>query len=170
MPQAHEIFTLMPETKALEILACLHESEQPLYRATIATLAQQRNVRPVFIERKPKKEQFAWLLSLLTRKANLQLAIQVLQIWLIRQRQPMLCDFLDGFGIPHDENGTVESLPAAPAKPEVVRVVESLLAKYDPTEVAIYLHTFQTLDDAGWSSLGEVLGEDPRLQLRQPAS
>ena len=167
MPQAHEIFAQIPETKALEILATLHENERPFYRATVANLAQQRNLRPVFIERKPHKEQFAWILSLLSRKPNVSLAAQVLQIWLISQHRQMLCDFLDGFGIAHDENGTVETLPESPSKPEVMRVVEALLAKYNQTDVAIYLNTFQVMDDAGWSALAEVLAEDPRVRLSE---
>jgi hypothetical protein len=171
MPQAQEIFAQMPQIRALEILALLHEKEKPLYRATVAALTKQCNFRPVFIERKPRQEQFAWILPQISRKSNAPLAVQLLQVWLVGHHKQMLCDFLDGFGIAHDENGTVETLPSSPAKEEIVRVVETLLSKYDPINVSIYLHAFQTIDDSGWPALGEILAEDSRLQLSQsPAS
>ena len=34
-----------------------------------------------------------------------------------------------------------------------------------PGVVAVYLHAFQALDEQGWSTLEELLGEDPRLKL-----
>ena len=38
-------------------------------------------------------------------------------------------------------------------------------AKHDPGVVAVYLHTFQAMDEQGWSTLEELLAEDARLQL-----
>jgi len=50
----------------------------------------------------------------------------------------MLCDFLDSLGIKHDDNGTVDQIPPA-EKPALENAVASLLAKYDPAIVAVYL-------------------------------
>lgn len=155
----------MPESTALGLLQFLHEKEKPLYRATIENLAQQRKLRPVFVERKPRKDQYAWIREQVSRKPNQALAAHLLQIWLVAAHKQLLCDFLDGFSIAHDENGTVEVLPPSPSNEEVAKVVDGLLTKYEASLVAIYLNAFQSIDDHGWSGVAAVLAENPRLRL-----
>ncbi len=155
----------MPQSTALGLLQFLHEKEKPLYRATVENLAQQRNLRPVFVERKPRKDQYAWIREQVSRKPNQALAAHLLQIWLVAEHRQLLCDFLDGFGISHDENGTVETLPESPSNEEVAKVVDSLLTKYDASLVTIYLNAFQSIDESGWTGVAAALAENPRLRL-----
>lgn len=167
----NDIFARMPAEVASQLLSFLFEKEKPLYKATIESLAKQRNVRPVFIERKPRVERFAWLQNALGRKASEGVAAHLLQIWLVGVHSKVLCDFLDGLGIPHDENGTVDALPPAPPEEQLTPVIETLLTQHDPGVVAVYLNAFQSLDDeGGWSTLGEIIEGDPRLQLGTPAA
>lgn len=155
----------MPSPMALGIFAFLHEHQKPLYKATLESLAKSRNMRPVFLEKKPRSEQHAWLLSQLSRKVNDATSAHVLQLWLVGAHKNLLCEFLDGFGIAHDEHGTVEVLPQAPPKEELIRVIDGLRTRYEPQLLAVYLNTFQSLDSEGWSTLDELIREDSSLQL-----
>ena len=161
----HEIFAKMPAPMALGIFAFLHEHQKPLYKATVDSLAKARSMRPVFIEKKPRNEQHSWLASQLSRRANDGTAAHVLQLWLVGAHRNLLCEFLDGFGIAHDENGTVEELPSAPPREELIRVITALRERYEPQLLAVYLNTFQSLDSEGWSTLRDLISEDPSLQL-----
>lgn len=161
----HEIFAKMPAHMAQAILAFLHENQKPLYKATLEALAKSRNLRPVFLEKKPRTEQFTWLASHLARRTSDDSAAHLLQLWLVGAHKNLLCDFLDGFKIPHDENGTIESLPPAPAREDLIRVIDSLRSRYEPVLLAVYLNTFQSLDSDGWSTLQALINEDPTLQL-----
>lgn len=161
----HDIFAQMPATTCAGILADLFENEKALYKNVVETIAKQRKLRPVFIERKPRAERFAWLKDALGRRASEAIAGNLLQLWLVSRHAAMLCDFLDALGIPHEANGTVENIPAQPEKPALQAGVSGLLAKYDPAIVAVYLHAFQALDEKGWPLLEEIIAADPRLQL-----
>lgn len=162
----NDIFAQMTPNLASELLGFLFDKEKRLYKAAIEALAKQRNLRPVFVERKPRTERFEWIHQALARKANSAIAANLLQIWLVEGHSALLCDFLDGLGIAHDEHGTVEELPPAPEKAKLSEVINSLLEKYDREVVAVYLNTFQALDDdGGWSTLAEILAEDDRLKL-----
>jgi hypothetical protein len=165
MLKPHDIFAQMPPAVAEELFGFIAEKEKALYRGTIDTLAKQRKLRPVFIERKPKAERHVWMRDVVGKKVNESVAAHLLQIWLVSAHAKLLCDFLDGLGISHDANGTIEQLPPAPEKAKLAVVIDDLFAKHDPAVVAVYLHAFQALDDAGWSTLGELLAEDPRLKL-----
>ena len=165
MQNANDIFTRMPPAVAVQLFSHLHENEKPLYKATIDTLAKQRNLRPVFIERKPREERFGWMRDAVAKKQNASVAAHLLQIWFVGAHSKLLCDFLDALGIAHDENGTIEDLPPAPPKETLAKAIDECFAKHDAKVVAVYLNAFQALDEEGWSTLAELLAEDPRLRL-----
>ena len=165
MYQPHEIFAHMPKTTANQLLGFLFEKEKPLYKAAIDSLAKQRKLRPVFVEKKPRDERFAWMKESLARKQNEGVAAHLLQIWLVGGHRAVLCDFLDSLGIEHDENGTIDVLPAAPDKTALNKAIDTLFEKHDAAVVVTYLHAFQALDETGWSTLEELLKEDSRLRL-----
>ena len=165
MLKSHEIFARLSPAVAGQLLAFIQEKEKALYQATVETIAKQRKLRPVFIERKPRPDRYAWLQTNIGRPQHDSVAAHLLQIWLVGAQTSLLCDFLDALDIAHDKNGTIETLPAAPPKTELATAVDKLLTKHDPAVVAAYLHAFQAMDDQGWSTLAELLDEDPRLKL-----
>jgi len=161
----NDIFIQMPESTSVSMLSDLFENEKALYKNLVENLATQRKLRPVFIERKPRAERFAWIKEALGRRRNEQIAGNLLQIWLVSRHSAMLCDFLDSLGIRHEENGTVDNIPPQPEKAAIEAAANALLEKYDPAIVAVYLHAFQALDDTGWPHLDDIIAADPRLQL-----
>ncbi len=165
MLKPHEIFAQMPEETSAKLFTFLLEKEKPLYKATIDSLAKQRKLRPVFIERKPRNERAVWLKETLGRRASESIAAHLLQIWLVGEHKQILCDFLDALGITHDENGTIDTMPPSPAKADIAKAVQTLFEKHDPGVVVVYLHAFQALDETGWPALEELLHEDERLRL-----
>jgi hypothetical protein len=161
----NDIFAQMPESTCSVLLGEMFEHEKALYKNLIDNLAKQRKLRPIFVERKPRAERFAWLKDALGRKVNEPFAANLLQIWLVSRHSAMLCDFLDSLGIKHDDNGTVDNIPAQPEKGALEASVAGLLEKYDPAVVAVYLHAFQALDETGWPLLEEIIAGDARLQF-----
>ncbi|MDQ2919827.1 MAG: hypothetical protein M3R10_08135 [Verrucomicrobiota bacterium] len=162
--KAHELFQRMSPATAAEIFNFLQREEKPVYKATIQGLANQRNLRSVFVERKPPNERHPWMQAALGRPLSDALATHLLQAWLLGANKPMLCDFLDALEIPHEADGTVENLPASPAKEKLQAAIDHLLGKYPAETVAIYLHAFRQMDsEVQWTPLNEILAEDSRL-------
>ena len=67
MLTSHELFGFMSPALADEILAYAHESDKPLYRTTLHAVAAARKVRPVFLERQPRPQRHAAMLTMLCR-------------------------------------------------------------------------------------------------------
>src|SRR6185312_16132251 len=123
---SHEIFERMSATLATEIFTFLQTEQKPVYKAAIQGLANQRNLRGVFVERKPPGERFPWMQAAFARKISDSLASHVLQAWLLGANKEMLCDFLDSLEIKHGEDGTVDELPAEMPKEKIAAAVERL--------------------------------------------
>jgi hypothetical protein len=164
--KSHEIFQRMSPALAAEIFTFLQTEQKPVYKAAIQGLANQRNLRGVFVERKPPAERFPWMQAAFGRKASESLASHVLQAWLLGANKQMLCDFLDALEIQHGDDGTVDELPADLPKEKIAAAVERLLGKYPAETAAVYLHAFRDMDSAvQWPALAEILSAEPRLNL-----
>ena len=160
-----ELFAgLLPE-QAASLLGELRETNRPLCQSATAVLAGRRKLRPAFIDKKPVPERLAWVSGELGRKANADVAIEILQGWLFAARQPMLLAFLGSLGVSHDGEGLIEDLPAEPPREKVLTAVENLLATYPAWAVSIYLRLFIQMDESGWTVLRELIDSDPRIKL-----
>jgi len=156
----------MSPALAVQIFTFLQTEQKPAYKAAIQGLANQRNLRSIFIERKPPAERFPWMQAAFGRKISDSLASHVLQAWLLGANKEMLCDFLDTMEIKHAEDGTVDELPATAPKEKIAAAVRRLLEKYPAESVAVYLHAFSDMDSAvQWPALNEILKEEPQLNL-----
>lgn len=164
--KSHEIFQHISPAQAAQIFTWLQTEQKPVYKAAIQGLANQRNLRGVFVERKPPAERFPWMQAAFGRKISDSLASHVLQAWLLGANKEMLCDFLDALEIKHGDDGTVDELPPSVPKEKLSAAVARLLEKYPAESVAVYLHAFRDMDaSVNWPALDEVLSEEPRLAL-----
>lgn len=164
--RSHEIFQRMSPALAAQIFTFLQTDQKPVYKTAIQGLANQRNLRSVFIERKPPAERHPWMQAALGRSVSDALASHLLQAWLLGANKQMLCDFLDAMEIKHEDDGTVEELPPAPLKEKIGAAVLQLLEKYPAETVTVYLNAFREMDSAvQWPALDEILAEEPRLRF-----
>jgi len=161
---SHEILGFMSPALSQQLLADLFTMNKQLYKTALAAAASARKVRPQFLERQPRTERDKAIVAVLSRPSLEDVAANLLRGWLIKQHTPMLCDFLDGLGITHD-NGVVESLPDTMEDVKLQSTLEALLARYPHEVVAVYLLAFNGMNDTRWANLDERLKNDPRLQL-----
>jgi len=154
----------MSPALANDILSFIFESDKPAYRATLAAVAEAKRVRPVFLERQPRAERHASMLSALTKPTLDGAAAAFIRAWLVKKQTAMLIDFLNALDIKH-ENGVVEDLPTSVDEAKLKSAIDILLGKYPHEVVAVYLNAFNDMNEAGWSGLKVALESDTRLQL-----
>jgi len=164
MLKSHELLGFMSPALAQEILTFAFEQEKPTYRAVLQAVAEARHLRTVFLERQPRSQRNATMLSTLARPNLDAAAGTLLRTWLLKKQGAMLVDFLDALGIPN-EKGVVEDLPATVEDTKLKAAVDLLLSKYPPEAVAVYLNAFNDMNEANWANLKALLESEPRLQL-----
>lgn len=158
------IASLSPATVS-DLFRYLQKEEKAAFRSCLSTLAANRKLRPIFVERKPPDQRYAWMQREVARPGNEPIATNLLHIWLAGAKKSMIIDFLDSVGVEHDGDGGIDQLPPEPDAEKVNAGVEKLLATYPDEEVAAYLNAFQTMEESGWSRLESWLEQEPRLKL-----
>lgn len=164
MLTSHELFGFMPPTLAAEILEHAHSHDRELYRATLTAVANVRKVRPVFLDKQPRKERHIGMVSYLSRPGMEVAAGTMLRGWLFKSHKSLLADFLDGSGIAH-KDGVVDDLPETVDDAKLKSAVEAVLAKHPADVVKVYLHAFNTMNESQWQNLDALLKADTRLQF-----
>jgi hypothetical protein len=154
----------MSPNLAQEIILYAYEEDKPLYKTTLAAVAEARKLRPVYLERQPRPQRHAAMLTTLTRPALEMVTANLIRTWLLKKHNGVLTDFLDSLGIQHKE-GVVDDLPETMDEAKLRTAVDGLLAKHPPEVVAVYLNAFQDMNEVEWPALKNMLQSDPRLQL-----
>jgi hypothetical protein len=155
--KAHELFTAADPALVTQMLDWFRDHDRNVYKSAVATLAQSKKLRLVFIQKKPLPEQYAWILKTLRSKQADTIGEHLLQAWFMAGNQEMLAKFCDEMGIEHDGKGSVTG--------DLDGAVDTLVGAYDPKVVALYLHVFNLQRPGGWDSLTAKLEGDSRLAL-----
>ena len=164
--KAHEIYSAVDPAQVTEILDWFRANDRNVYKSAVATLAGSRKLRPVFIQKKPLVDQYAWIHKTLKLNACNAIGEQLLQAYLMASQQSMLGMFCDGLGIPHDGKGSVVGdLPKKLDAERLTATIDRLVGLFEPKLFALYLHCFNMQVPGGWPELTEKLSSDERLVL-----
>lgn len=164
----YELYKNLNPSLVEKIFLFFREEEREIYKSTLASLASHRKLRPVFIQKKPAKDQIAWMHKTLQLKSCDMIGEHLLQVYFMKGQQPLLITFCDNMGIEHNGEGSVEgALPETLDADKLATAVDALIADHDPELVSLYLRVFNLQTKDGWDSLQSVLETDERLKIAQ---
>ncbi|MDD2676040.1 MAG: hypothetical protein PHP75_01015 [Methylacidiphilaceae bacterium] len=160
----------IPEELAHEVLLAVRDSDKRLYRVVVELTSRRLGVRQAKLLEMPKLERHQLSRRVLSLPESETLSSHLFSHWLVHQRAPMLCAWLDALGISHDADGVVEKFPQEPPTEKLRDALEGLLARFPSLDVAIYLRLFNEIEDVGWKGLEKILAADERLQFERRAT
>jgi hypothetical protein len=164
--KAHEIYQEMDAAVVEQMLDWFRANDRNVYKSAVASLAANRKLRPVFVQKKTLPEQYAWIQKTLQMKSCDMIGEHLLQVWLMAGNQDLLVGFCDALQIPHDGKGAVEGeLPETFDDEALKAAVEGLLATHDARIVTLYLHVFNLQRAGGWPQIAAVIESNPLLAL-----
>jgi hypothetical protein len=164
--KAHELYSAVDPAIVTEILDWFRANDRNVYKSAVATLAANRKLRPVFIQKKSLQDQYAWIFKTLKLNACDTIGEHLLQAYLMSAQQSLLAMFCDGLGIPHDGKGSVVGdLPKKLDEERLANTVNKLVDIFDPKMLTLYLRCFNLQVPGGWPELTAKLESDERLTL-----
>src|SRR5271169_1483018 len=107
MLTSHELLGFMSPALANDILNFAYESDKPTYKATLNGVATALRVRPIYLERQPRPQRHASMISVLSRPGLDTVTAGLLRAWLVKKHRAMLVDFMNALEI-KNENGVVD--------------------------------------------------------------
>lgn len=164
--KSYELYSAVDPAFVSQMLDWFRANDKNVYKSAVSTLATNRKLRPVFIQKKSMVEQYAWIQKTLKLVACDTIGEHLLQAYLMAGQQSLLAMFCDGMGIPHDGKGSVVGdLPKKLDAERLAATIDRLVDVFDPKLLTVYLHCFNMQLPGGWPELTEKLTSDPRLVL-----
>lgn len=167
---AYQILQHLSDERVSEMILFIREEDRDTYRAILMTVAQEKRLRPEFVQKKSRWDQAAWLTAPLRTKKHDQFGEHFLQVWLMKDHTDVLTGFLDDMGIEHDGTGSIEDIPETLDAKKYPAAVENLFSKHDEKVVAIYLHVFNLQHPGGYPEITATIAEDKRAQIAPQAA
>jgi hypothetical protein len=166
----HQLYKAAGLSLVAQMLDWFRTHDKNVYKQAIATLANARKLRPLFVTKKSAEEQYKWIYQTLQLRASDTLGENLLQAWFMAGHQPMLVTFCDSLSIPHDGKGSITGdLPATLDDAAMDAGIAKLIETYDPALVALYLHVFNMQQESGWANLSERLANQEALRMQATA-
>ena len=163
---SYEIYQTIDPALISDMFKWFRENDRRLYKTSVASLAANRKLRPIFVEKKSVVDQIAWMHKTLKFKTSDTIGEHLLQVWFMKGQKELLIGFCDGMGIEHDGEGSVEgTLPEVLDDDKLKATIEALLDAHDAKLVTLYLTVFNLQTKNGWDNLGDLLESDERLTL-----
>ena len=164
--KAHELYAAVDPALVTQMLDWFRSNDRNVYKSAVATLAANRKLRPVFVEKKPLADQYAWIHKTLKINACDTIGEHLLQAYLMAGQQSLLAMFCDGMGIAHDGRGSVVGdLPKKLDAERLDATIERLVGVFEPKLLTLYLRCFNLQVPGGWPELTAKLESDARLVL-----
>lgn len=164
--QANELYQAIDPAVIQDMFSWMRETEKDLYKTSLSTLANNRKLRPVFVQKKSIPDQITWMHNTLKLRTSNTIGEHLLQVWFMQGQKDLLVTFCDNMDIKHNGEGAVEGdLPESLDAEKLKTSVDTLVEKYDPKVVTLYLQIFNMQTEDGWPALTEALVTDERLKL-----
>ncbi|MDQ8190030.1 hypothetical protein [Roseibacillus persicicus] len=164
--KAHQIYQEVDPAVIQDMFQWMRVEERNLYKTTLSSLGQARNLRLVFLQKKSVADQIAFMHKILKLKTQDLVGEHLLQVWFMKGQQDLLRTFCDRMEIEHDGNGQViGDLPETLDDTKLAETINRLLEMFDSKVVTVYLYVFNLQTPDGWGNLSKILAEDDRLKL-----
>lgn len=124
----------------------------------VASIATHMKFRPKSVLTLTPERRAKYLATLPTMPDTI--AARALVAYHLERQRPMMGDFLDLLGIPH-ENGLINDENVdKPSAEKVKTAAKDLAAKYPADDVALYFSTLVSQDPETWEPLVDVVQAD----------
>jgi hypothetical protein len=163
--KAHELIRAISPELYKEIISYLQTETKEAFRTALVQVAAQRKFRPQFVQQKTREQQAQWLSEHLRMKLFDGVAEQMIQLWLLKAKTPMLTAFLDGAEIKHDGKGQVDDLPEEITAKQAKAGIDAMLKDNPAEQVALYLNIFQNQRPDGWKAITDIIEKNDDLKL-----
>jgi len=151
------------EERRQAALALWNDGDRDARTVVEMTLAQALKFRPGSLRKLPVDKLIGRLLRMAPELPE-SILFQFLFYFHMNERRPLMVEFLDAVGLPHDDGVLTLDDDTEPPASEAVEAAARALLEAHEHEALIYLSTLLIADSELWSGVEPVLAE-----VEQPA-
>jgi hypothetical protein len=154
-----EVFAGMPEAQARALLGEVREKAPAAFLQAVMLACGVMRTRPVYMRGLPFEKQADAVRRALARVASNGVAEEILAVYFLECRRPLLVEWLDAVGLAHEDGVLKEERPPEPDTGKLREAAERFLAGEQPETRLLLLRAFAAQDPIEWPALDALVAE-----------
>jgi hypothetical protein len=155
--RAYQIFASMTPERSTEIMRVLREKAPAMFHNSVAIAAASFKMRPVYLKAQPLEKRADVVRRALARVTTNAIAEELLAVYFLECRKPLLIEWLDTLGIEHEEGTLAQDAPAEPDAAGLRAAVEKFRSAGDDPDRELLLQAFAAQSAIEWPALEALL-------------
>ena len=156
--RSFQVFAAMTPEEAERVMRVLSQEVPAMFRQAVDAAAISIKARPVYLRRQPFEKRAAAVRRSLARVATNAVADELLAVYFLECRKPLLLEWLDLLGLAHEDGTLEDDAPAQPDASELAAAVEKYRGAGDEPDRELLLHAFAAQNAIDWPALDALLG------------
>ena len=159
--KAYQVFARMTPERTHALLEGLREGAPAVYTQALAAASAWLRARPQFVLKQSPERRAKLVRQALSRFNTSLVAEEVLAAYFLQVKKPLLIEWLDLLGVPHEDGGLADEAPAEPAREVLERALASYRKPGDAADRELLLEAFAAQSAIDWPLLEELIGLPP---------
>ena len=155
--RAFQIFAAMPPDRATEVLRGIAERSPAMFAQALLAASAALKARPVYLNRQPFERRANAVRRTVARVASNALAEELLAVYFLECRKPLLVEWLDTLGVEHEDGMLADAAPAPPPTEQLRAALKSFRTAQDEDDRELLLRAFAAQSAIDWPELDDLL-------------
>ena len=155
----HQIIAALSAEDFEKIMAAIEAESPEAVQSTTVAAAQVLKFRPKFLLKQKAEKRLASVKSAMSRVTATALAEELLAVYFLKCRLPLLEEWLDLMGLEHEDGILTQEEVPCPAEDELAKKVAEFRGGDDAGDRELLLRVFNAQAAIEWPALEALLGE-----------
>lgn len=156
--RSYQVFAAMSPEEATRMLRVLSQESPAMFRQAVDAAAVASKMRPVYLRRQPFAKRAQAVRRALARVSANAVADEVLAVYFLECRKPLLLEWLDLLGLEHEDGVLADDAPAPPAEADLRAAVQKFRSAVEDPDRDLLLRSFAAQEAVEWPVLEAELG------------
>ena len=156
--RSYQVFARMAPEEAERMLRVLSKDAPAMFRQAVDAAAISIKARPVFLRNQAFELRAKTIRRALSRVSTNLVADELLAIYFLECRKPLLLEWLDLVGLAHEDGTLKDDTPAEPAEADLAAAVAKYRGAGDDPDRELLLRAFAAQSAIDWPKLDALLG------------
>lgn len=152
-----EIFAAMPQDQSRRVLREIRERAPAGFQQALMLACGVLRSRPVYLRGLPFDKQADAVRRALARVASNSVAEELLAVYFLECRRPLLIEWLDAVGLAHEEGVLKDEKPPEPEEAKLRESVDGFLGGEEPETRLLLLRAFGAQEPVEWPAFDALL-------------
>jgi len=158
--RSYQVFAAISPERGLALMRALSEKSPAMFRQAVDAAALATRTRPVYLRRQPMEKRAEAVRRALSRVSANVVADELLAVYFLECRKPLLLEWLDTIGVEHEDGMLKEEAPSEPAQKKLRDAARAFCAKQQDPDRELLLRAFAAQEAIDWPELDAILGAE----------